>query len=384
MSDNVAIIGGGFVGITVGVLAAKKGFNIRIIDIDRTIVEKINSKDKDRLHLCEKYVYENWDAVKNKIEASIGYEGIEDANYIIVAVQTPRIFDRIDYSPINKVAERLSRHISPNTLVSLESTIYPGGTVDLLGRVIEAKAGMKLDEDLYLVNVPERINPDDKNHTIEFIPRVLGGVGPRSLANGVEFYHDRLGLNVQPVDDIRIAEASKLLENSFRLLNISFMNELKRKFDADGLDLNKVIKACSTKPFGFMRFLPGPYVGGPCISKDSLMLAHTTESEMLRKALEINDNQPRYYARKIEDIIQAERARKVLFYGMGFKPGSRYDIDSPVHKIASVIDMDGLEIRKYDPNIPERSDFEDEDEALKWADLILSWGYPIGIRIETL
>ncbi|HID40905.1 MAG TPA: hypothetical protein EYP33_01985, partial [Pyrodictium sp.] len=180
-----------------------------------------------------------------------------------------------------------------------------------------------------------------------------------------------------PVDDIRVAEASKLLENSFRLLNISFVNELKRSLDKMGIDIRKVIEAASTKPFGYMPFYPGPYAGGACLPKDTLMMEQATGSLLLRVARHINETQPLYYAALLLKQVRRAGATKVLFYGLGFKPGSPYATQSPVLRVIEELQQldPQLDIRKYDPQIPSLSDFRDEKEALEWADIVVRWGY---------
>ncbi|MGB9729963.1 MAG: nucleotide sugar dehydrogenase [Caldisericum sp.] len=368
---ELSIIGGGFVGMNVAVLGAKYGLEVTVIDINPKIVGQIN---KGTPHIKERYILENWDKIKNKISATTDYSAIKNADYIVIAVQTLKNND-LDFTPLISVVNELTKYLQPYTLISSEVTIFPTGTEKLIVNPIKEKTGLQPDKELLVVHVPERLNPDDMVHNIETIPRILGGIGPNSTHQGFEFYAQTLKLHVTTVDDIRIAEAAKLLENAFRLINISFINELKQGFDKLGIDIRKVISAAATKPFGYMPFYPSPYAGGSCIPKDSLLLLKEINSQMLKYAIEINEKQPEYYAQKIIQIIRSQNAKKILFYGYGFKPNSKYAINSPILKIIHTLkNMSNYEIKKYDPQIPEYNDFVSEMEAIDWADLIFTWG----------
>lgn len=375
---KLAVIGGGFVGLHTAVHAALRGVEeVVIVDTSVDVVDRINSGRKEQLHVRERYILDNWDQVRNRISASTGYSITAGAEVVVVAVQTPLKQGRIDYTPLRRVAESLAPHLKPGVLVVSEVTIYPGGTRELLAEVLARLTGFKLDFELLVAHAPERLNPGSTRWTPENIPRVIGGIGPRSLEAAVKLYQDCLGVPVHPVDDIRVAEASKLLENSFRLLNISFVNELKRSLDRMGIDVRKVVEAASTKPFGYMPFYPGPYAGGACLPKDAFMMEQATGSLLLRVARHINETQPLYYAALLLRHIRRTGARRVLFYGLGFKPGSPYATESPVLRVIEELQqLDPLlELRKYDPQIPSVSDFAGEKEALEWADIIVRWGY---------
>ncbi|MHC1629303.1 MAG: nucleotide sugar dehydrogenase [Candidatus Nezhaarchaeales archaeon] len=386
---KAVVIGGGFVGLNVAILLAKKRFNVTIIDVNDAIIEKINSKEVKKLHVKEKYVHENWEHVKPRIQAGKDYSVIKDVKTIFIAVQTPFNGSEIDFSPLKKVVNEIAKYLQSGTLISSEVTLYPGGTQEYIANPLAELTGLKLDEELLIVHVPERLNPGSSEWTIEDIPRVIGGIGPNSLKAGVALYRDILGLNVYEVYDIRIAEASKLLENAFRFINIAFINELKRFFDNQNLNIKDVIAAASTKPFGYMPFNPGPYIGGPCIPKDFFMLSKYIDSSLLKRFWEINEEQPKYYAEKIYALIKEKGGKKVLFYGIGSKPESSYDANSPIYKLINDLKHidNRIEIKKYDPKIIHNSDFQSEDEAIEWADIIFTWGYNINFphyKIEEL
>ncbi len=376
--SQLVVIGGGFVGLHAAVHAALKGVRqVYVVDVNPEVVERINSGDPRELHVREPYVVENWPKVRSRITATLDYRVASEARHIIVAVQTPRRGTSIDFTPLHRVAENLAPNLQPYTLISSEVTIYPGGTWEHLGKIIHELTGYEPDEELLLAHVPERLVAGSRKWNPENIPRVVGAIGLKSLQEAVNLYSKCLGVKVYPVKDIRIAEAAKILENGFRLLNIAFVNELKRYLDAIGVDVRAVIEAAATKPFGYMPFHPGPYAGGACLPKDSLMLELASGSLLLRIAREINETQPAYYARKLLPLVRRYSAKRILFLGLGFKPDIPYPIESPPLKVAQELaKLDPtLDIRKYDPQIPEASDFKSSEEALSWADLIVRWGY---------
>jgi len=375
---RLVVIGGGFVGLHTAVHAALSGVEkVIIIDINRDVVERINSYNPERLHIKEPYVAENLPRLRGRLHATMDYTAAQGAEAIIVAVQTPLRGLQVDYTPLHRVAESLAPQLTPGVLIVSEVTIYPGGTVEHLARPLSQLSRLQLDEQLLVAHTPERLNPGSTRWNPGNLPRVVGAVGPRSLNAALRLYRDCFGAPVHPVEDIRIAEASKLLENSFRLLNISYINELKRSFDKIGLDVRKVVEAASTKPFGFLPFYPGPYVGGACLPKDTFMMEQATGSLLLRIARHINETQPLYYAALILKHIRQAGTTRVLFYGLGFKPNSPYATLSPVLRVIEELHQldPSLEIRRYDPQIPQLSDFDDEKEALEWADIVVKWGY---------
>jgi len=374
----VSVVGGGFVGLHTAVMFSMMPFTekVIVIDVNENVVRRIR-EGTDSLHVREKYILDNWDAARKKIEATTNYIDAWDSEVFVVAVQTPFNGEKIDYSPLENAGSKLGEIVKKNSLIVSEVTIYPGGTMNHLGKPMIEKSNLELDQEIFLAHAPERLTAGSTKWTPEKIPRVIGGVGPNSLKKAYILYHDCLGIEVYPVEDIRIAEAAKLLENSFRLLNISFINELKRSFDKMGMNIRDVVKAASTKPFGYMPFYPSPYAGGACLPKDSFMMEMFSGSELLGVARKINESQPLYYAAIIQKMIIKKNYRNILFYGFGFKPGSPYSINSPVLRIIEELKSlnNSIVTRKYDPLIPSESDFDSEDKAVGWADFIVRWGY---------
>ncbi len=379
---KIAVIGGGFVGLHTAVLAGLSGVReVVIIDIDERVVDRINRalKDPNAIHVKEEFILENITRLQGVLKASTSYSSARGSQAFIVAVQTPLRGRRVDYSPLASAGRMLGGVIERGSLIVSETTIYPGGTLEILGASIANESGLKPgSEGFLLAHAPERINPGSREYTVKTIPRVVGGVDKESLEAAVALYRDCFGLRVHPVDDIRIAEASKLLENSYRFLNISFVNELKRRLDAIGVDVRSVVDAASTKPFGFQPFYPGPGAGGSCLPKDSQMLEENLGSVLIRIAREINDTQPLYYAALILREARRRGARRILFYGVGYKPGVGYTIESPVLKVIRELETldPNLEVKAYDP-MAEGYDkaFSSEDDAVAWADMVVAWGY---------
>lgn len=380
--DRIAVIGGGFVGLHTAVLAGVSGVGeVIVVDIDEKVVDRINRalEDPSAVHVKEEFILENIGRLRGVLRASTNYEAARGSQAYIVAVQTPLRSRRVDYSPLRSAGTMLGGIIQEGNLVVSETTIYPGGTLGILGDAIARESGLKPGSGGFLLaHAPERINPGSRDYTVKDIPRVIGGVDRESLEAAVTLYRDCFGLRVHPVDDIRVAEASKILENSYRFLNISFINELKRRLDAIGVDVRRVVEAASTKPFGYQPFYPGPGAGGSCLPKDSQMLEENLGSLLIRTAREINDTQPLYYAALILREARRRGARRILFYGVGYKPGVGYTVESPVLKVIKELETldPGLEVKAYDP-MAEGYDktFPSEQEAVDWADMIVAWGY---------
>ena len=286
--ETVSIVGGGYVGLNNAVLFAKKGFEVKIIDINPVVAKIINSGNIKCLHVLEEFIVKHWKFVKDSIEATTDYSVIQESKYVLIAVNTPlkvvgdqlvhmlknkvsRYEEYIDFNPLKSAVSEIARYIQPGTLVSSEVTIYPGGTFERIAKPLEELSSLKLEKELFVVHAPERINPGDTRWTIERIPRVIGGIGSKSLSMGIRLYRDRLGLQVFPAKNLMEAELTKLIENAQRYINISFMSMIKIFADRANIDFDNVIKLASTKPFGFTTYYPG-YAGGACLPKDTLML----------------------------------------------------------------------------------------------------------------
>ncbi len=393
---EVYIIGGGFIGLQEAILFAKKGFDVNIIDINDNIVNIINSKDKNKLHIKEKYVLNNWDLVKDKIKATKDYSVLSDSKIIIIAVNTPlkvygwRLIEGlereknidyfIDFGPLESAIRNLIKYLDSSVYINSLVTMYPGGTYERIIKPL-VESGFELGKDIYITHTPERLNPGDDRITPESI-RNLGYKDINSKEVGLQLYRKLLKTNVVP-ERLDLVELSKLHENAFRLLNIAFAQESLLKY---GEKIIKVIELSSTKPIGFLTFYPSPYAGGTCLVKDSIMYWYSTKNELIKKALIINEKMPKIYAKLIYNKLKRKSIKKVLFYGLGFKPKSFYYIKKELNPIERLIKelkkLDNtLDIKKYDPYIKEISSFDKEEKAKKWADIIIYWDYKKLLKI---
>lgn len=386
---KAVIIGGGFIGLQEAILFAKHNYKVTIIDVNKKIVDSINSKDVANLHVREDYVVKNWDKIKNNIDATTDYSVLKDADVVVIAVNTPlKVFGKdlidglelskeidyfLDFTPLNAIVEELKKHLKNGVYINSLVTIYSGGTYELIVKPL-IKAGFKLGQEVFVTHTPERLDPGSK-FSPEEIPRNLGYIDKNSLEVGQSIYLG-LGIKVFPAE-LDVVELSKLHENAFRLVNIAFVQESLIKH---GEDIIKVVELAGTKPFGFLKFYPSPYAGGTCLVKDSIMYWYSTKNEIVKQALIINEKMPEKYAEILSRKIRNKGYRKILFYGLGFKPNIPYYITKELNPIERLIEElrklnSSIEIKKFDPNLLEYSDFKDENKAVSWADVVIHWDY---------
>lgn len=408
LNGRLAVIGGGFVGLNVAVHGALRGLDVIVVDINRRVVELINSGVPS---VRDVYVVENWVKSRDHIRATTEYSEVNDAMWVVVAVNTPmKVYGRrlvdmlesdrgsmddyIDFNPVEVAGRRLGEVVRAGTLVSSEVTIYPGGTVERLGSGIESSSKHKLGETLQLVHSPERINPGDRVWNISNIPRVLGGLGDASVKAGIKFYKEILGIPVAKVTGLVEAELSKLIENAQRLINITLVSSVKAVSDTVKVDFYEALEGASTKPFGFQKYRPG-YAGGPCLVKDTLMLylwmrdraSRSPFKELLKQAIVLNELYLEHLASRAEEVARDRGAKRILFHGLGYKPRSPFFVSEDINviwRLMRELETRGFHVRAYDPEIPERSNFKNFEEARNWADLVVGWGREGDINLEHL
>lgn len=408
MSAKLAVIGGGFVGLNVAVHAALKGLDVTIIDIKSDVVNSINNGIP---HIRDVYIVENWDQARSRIKASTDYFEIRGLKWVIVAVNTPlKVYGRmliemlesdkgsmddyIDFKPLELAGRRLGEVIERGALISSEVTIYPGGTMERLGLAMESSSRLEVGSSIHMVHSPERINPGDRRWNVSNIPRVLGGLDKASIEAGLKLYSTILEIPVAKVTGLAEAELSKLIENSQRLVNIALTSSIKVAADINNVDYGEALEAASTKPFAFQRFRPG-YAGGPCLIKDTLMLylwmrdrgVKSPYSELLKQAIIANEMYIEYLASRIARIARDRGARKILFHGLGYKPGSPFFISEDLNtiwRLMKELKTLGFNVASYDPEIPEKSNFKTYEEARNWADLVIGWGREGDVNLEQL
>ncbi len=342
---TVAVVGLGYVGLPTASAIAKSGFKVIGIDISQKRVSQLNTGKN---------------FIRKNFRATTDWREIKKAGIIIIAVPTPLTRNKTpDVSAIESAGQNIAKFFKKGSLVILESTTYPGTTEELLKPILE-KSGLKAGKDFYLAFAPERIDPGNKQFSFTDVPKVVGGIDKKSTDLAVSFYSTFLK-KVHPVSSPRTAEMSKLLENIFRLVNISLINELKMLTDKMNIDFGEVIEAAKTKPYGFMPFYPGPGVGGHCIPLDPFYLSWKAKefnffTRFIDLAAEINELMPHYIVTKIiwalNKYKKPVRGSKILILGVAYKK----DIDDPRESPAIPIIWDllrkGANVVYNDPFIP--------------------------------
>ena len=293
----IAIIGLGYVGLPLALQFARNGVEVLGLDIDQTKVEAINAGKSYIHHIAAESIAEQVSA--GRLHASTDFTEAAKCDSIIICVPTPLGKNRQpDISFVLKTGEAIAPYLQPGCLVVLESTTYPGTTEDELRQVLEAGSGLLAGRDFHLAYSPEREDPGNPDSQVAKIPKVVGGFTPACLAKAISLYEHAVE-KVIPVSSCRVAEATKLLENIFRSVNIALVNELKVVYAAMGIDIWEVIESAKTKPFGYMPFYPGPGLGGHCIPIDPFYLTwkareYGLTTRFIELAGEINTSMPHY------------------------------------------------------------------------------------------
>ncbi len=377
MAKTVCIIGLGYVGLPLACLCAEKGLKVLGLDLNQGIVEKTNQGIS---HIKDPVLEEKLSRLKGKIAASTKPGAIREADTVIVCVPTPARGTKPDLGPLKKAVETISKFLKEGQLVVIESTVYPGITEDVVRPILENGSGLKAGREFFLGHCPERIDPGNEKFTIERIPRVLACLSKEGTKKAKQFYSSIIEAEIIQLSSVKSAEAVKVVENTFRDINIAFVNELAQSFDKMGIDLAEVVKGASTKPFGYMPFYPGPGVGGHCIAQDPYYLIARAESagfehRFLRLAREINNSMPAYVAglaeKALQDIGIGPEKTVVSVLGLAYKPGIDDTRKSPSLEIIRLLKAKGFKVRAFDPFLPKQSDVASLDEAVKGCDCLV-------------
>lgn len=356
---TVCVVGLGYVGLPLSLQFARSGANVIGLDIDPPKVEALNSGRSYIRHVDP-------DTIRAVIEAqqfcaSTDFSKVSEADAVIICVPTPLNKNREpDISYILETGKAVAPHLRKGTLVVLESTTYPGTTDEDLRAVLEAGSKLKAGVDFHLAFSPEREDPGNPSSVVATIPKVVGGYTSACLAKATELYHIAIKTLV-PVSSCRVAEATKLLENTFRGVNIALVNELKVVYAAMGIDVWEVINAAKTKPFGFMAFYPGPGLGGHCIPIDPFYLTwkareYGQNTRFIELAGEINTAMPDYVIRRTADALNESRksinGSRVLVVGLAYKPNVDDERESPSYRLMEMLHERGAFVGYYDPYVP--------------------------------
>lgn len=356
---HIGVIGLGYVGLPLLVEFASKGFQSTGFEVDQTKADKINAGTSYIGDVASQKLKEVVDA--GRLRATTDFDHLRECDAIIICVPTPlRKTKEPDVSYILAAAEEIAKRLRRGHLIILESTTYPGTTDEVLLPMFEQK-GLKLDEDFLLGFSPERVDPGNPQFMTHNIPKVVGGVTPDSTAVAAHLYSQIVN-DVHAVSSARVAEAAKLLENTFRAVNIGMANEMARLCYALNIDTWEVIRAAATKPFGFMAFYPGPGIGGHCIPLDPHYLSwkarqHGFDSRFISLAEEVNSRMPEHVVQLVADGLNDERkamkGSNVLLLGVAYKKDVDDVRESPALSIIDRLRAKGANVRYHDPFVAE-------------------------------
>jgi UDP-N-acetyl-D-glucosamine dehydrogenase len=354
-----AVVGLGYAGLPLLLQFARSGVPVLGFDIDKAKVDALNQGRSYIQHIPAADVAAL--VAAGTLSASGDFSRIREVDAVILCVPTPlNKLREPDISFILDTGRSVAPHLRKGTLVVLESTTYPGTTDEDLRAVLETGSGLKAGRDFHLAFSPEREDPGNPDCQLALIPKVIGGYTPGCLEKAKALY-SRAVKTVVPVSSCRAAEATKLLENVFRSVNIALVNELKLVYAAMGVDIWEVIAAAKTKPFGFMPFYPGPGLGGHCIPIDPFYLAwkaraHGQTARLIELAGEINTAMPAHVIQRTSEALNAQRkslkGSRVLVLGLAYKPNLDDDRESPSYVLLDLLRQHGAQAAYYDPYIP--------------------------------
>lgn len=356
---KIGIVGLGYVGLPLSLQFARSGVQVLGLDIDPKKVDSINRGESYIKHIESSAIAE--ELHKERFEASIDFSRVRELEAVIICVPTPLNKNREpDISYILITGRAIAPYIQPRCLVVLESTTYPGTTDEDLLKVLEAGSGLKAGKDFHLAFSPEREDPGNPNSKVAIIPKVVGGLTPSCLEKAAALYSKAIK-TIVPVSSCRVAEATKLLENIFRSVNIALVNELKVVYAAMGIDIWEVINAAKTKPFGYMAFYPGPGLGGHCIPIDPFYLTwkareYGQQTRFIELAGEINTSMPNYVVNRVAEALNTNRksvnGSKILIVGLAYKPNVDDYRESPSFVLMDMLTARGASVSYYDPFVP--------------------------------
>lgn len=355
---KIGIIGLGYVGLPLAITFAKKGFKVYGIDIDKERIRRLNRGESYILDVLAS------DIIKAKEEkaltVTIDFSIIKELDVVIICVPTPlHKTKEPDVSYIVSAVESIKKYMKRGQIIVLESTTYPGTTEEVMLPILES-TGLKEGKDFYLAFSPERIDPGNKKYDTATTPKIIGGISKNSTEIARVLYEQVIA-KVIPVSSSKVAEMVKLLENTFRIVNIGLVNEIMLMCDKLGIDVWEVIDAAKTKPYGFMPFYPGPGVGGHCIPVDPIYLSwkargHGFEARFIDLASHVNSQMPHYVIDKIQDGLnghkKALKGAAVLIAGVAYKKDVKDLRESPALEVISILNKKGADVSYYDPYLP--------------------------------
>ncbi len=373
---KVTVIGLGYVGLPLACAIAKtKLFNVCGYEISpekAALIQKGISPIEDEV--ARKLL------PKIKLTVSTSDEILRDSDFIIVCVPTPVKNNKLpDLTPVKSATRSILKYLRKGQCIIIESTINPGVCEEIVLPILE-KSGLKGGRDFELSHCPERINPGDPTWDVNNIPRNIGSLTEKGNARVAAFYRSFLKGEVREVSNLKVAEATKIIENTFRDINIAYVNELAKSFDLMGIDLLETIHAASNKPFAFMPHFPSCGVGGHCIPVDPYYLITRAKKagfnhSFLRKARQVNNSMPHYAVSLLEAKVKEAglvfSKVKIGVLGLSYKANIGDLRESPSLEILEILASKKAHVKVFDPHVPVKSDVKTLDELCAWADVLL-------------
>jgi UDP-N-acetyl-D-glucosamine dehydrogenase len=364
MKYDVAIIGAGYVGVPLSATFAEAGCHVLVVDVVDHIVEALNRGES---HI-EDVATDRWRPLVDQglVRATTDYDELRDAEAILIALPTPLSRQREpDLSIVEAATRRVAKVLQSGQIVVLESTTWPGTTREVLLPILEEGSGLKAGTDFHLAMSPERVDPGREDWTTKTTPKVLGGIDEESTTRAADVYRRAIDTVVE-LSTPEAAELTKLLENIFRSVNIALVNELAQLCDRMNIDVWEVVDAAATKPFGYMRFSPGPGLGGHCIPIDPFYLTWKARefgfyTEFIELAGKVNEEMP-YFCRSLVSQALNHHAQKamkgssILVLGVAYKPDIADMRESPAVKLISLLQNAGADVSYHDPHVPSFSE----------------------------
>ena len=357
-SKTVTIVGQGYVGLPLAQAAVRAGWAVNGLDVTESLVDALNSGKSHVDDLSDADIQEMLDL---GYRATTDQSAVSTSDVVVICVPTP-LGDggSPDLGAVKGASRSVGDNLTSGTTVILESTTYPGTTDDIVKPILEMASGLTAGTDFQLAYSPERVDPGSKHYGIKNTPKLMGGINDASTQAAVAFYGTFIDEPV-PMDGMREAETAKLLENTFRHVNIALVNEMTKFCKELNIDIWEVIRGASTKPFGFMKFTPGPGVGGHCIPIDPNYLSYEVRNQLgypfrfVELAQEINNSMPRYVVDRVGKMLNEHRkplnGSEVLLLGVTYKADIADQRESPAMPVAEALRERGAVIRFHDPMV---------------------------------
>ncbi len=383
---RLAVLGMGYVGLPLAVVFAEAGFSVVGVDPD---AEKVAKLQRGESYIQDVPTEQVARLVRDGLlTATNDFVALSDVDAVSICVPTPlRKTGDPDMSYIMAATDELAKHLHSGMVVVLESTTYPGTTRELMLPTLVEKSNLRVGEDFFLAFSPERVDPGRKDWTTRNTPKVIGGITPDCTEVAAAWYGEAIE-TIVPVSSTEAAEMTKLLENTFRMINIGLVNEMALMCERLGVDVWEVIEAAATKPFGFMKFTPGPGLGGHCIPIDPLYLswkmrAVNYTARFIELASEINTNMPRYVVQRVMDALNARgkplNGSKCLILGVAYKPDIDDLRESPALDVIGLLRQKRAQVEYHDPYIPRLRTHDGQEmrsvpnllEAVRQADCVI-------------